>query len=216
MTEDKARKRAIRTRMAKTGERYTAARRHVVMPERLNVEDLGHTDVVVRERTGRGWRDWLRILDGWGARKRTHAEIVRHLIDEHGVSGWWAQSVTIGYERTRGMRAKHQRLGTGFTVSITKTFDARASRLFAAFTDARRRAAWLERGTLTVRTTRKDTTARFDHRDGRSRVVAYFVPKGRAKTTVSLEHERLPDAGAVEEMRAFWKERLARLAETLG
>ena len=32
----------------------------------------------------------------------------------------------------------------------------------------------------------------------------------------NLEHERLPDAGAVEEMRAFWKERLARLAETLG
>ena len=30
MTEDKARKSAIRARMAKTGESYTAARRHIV------------------------------------------------------------------------------------------------------------------------------------------------------------------------------------------
>ena len=30
MTTDKARKRAVRTRMDKTGERYAAARRHVV------------------------------------------------------------------------------------------------------------------------------------------------------------------------------------------
>ena len=33
MTTDKARKRAVRTRMAKTGERYAAARRHVAVDE---------------------------------------------------------------------------------------------------------------------------------------------------------------------------------------
>lgn len=123
MTRDKAQKRATRARMGKTGERYTAARRHVVKPpEELRAEDLGHTDAAIRQNTGKGWREWLSILDGWGARERKHGDTVARLMKEHGVPGWWAQAVTVGYERARGMRAKYQR-ATGFTVSVSKTFD---------------------------------------------------------------------------------------------
>ncbi|MGH7511089.1 MAG: hypothetical protein ACREMZ_16730 [Gemmatimonadales bacterium] len=215
MTRDKAQKRATRVRMAKTGERYTAARRHVVKPnEELHAEDLGRTDAAVRQNTGKGWREWLSILDGWGARERKHGDIVRHLLEEHSVPGWWAQSITVGYERARGMRAKYQR-ATGFTVSISKTFNVDVGKLHAAFTDARQRNKWLERGTLKVRTTQKAKTARFDYQDGSSRVIAYFESKERAKSTVTVEHERLPDATAVEEMRAMWKERLSELARLI-
>jgi hypothetical protein len=215
MTENKARKRAIRARMAKTGERYTAARRHILKaPEELRAEDLGHTDAAVWQNTGKGWREWLSILDAWGARERKHGEIVARLMEEHGVPGWWAQAITVGYERARGMRAKYQRT-SGFTVGVSKTFNVGVGKLYAAFTDARRRTKWLERGTLKVRTTQKVKTARFDYEDGSSRVIVYFDAKERAKTTVTVEHERLPDAAAVEKMRAFWKERLAHLAEVL-
>jgi hypothetical protein len=217
MTEDKARKRAIRRRMAKTGERYTAARRHVVEPEEtLDFGDLGHTDAVLRQNTGKDWRAWLRILDRWGARERTHGQIARYLTGEQGVSGWWAQTITVGYERARGMRAKYQRISTGFTVSVSKTFNVGAVPLYAAFTEPRKRNRWLEAGTLRMRTTRKGKSARFDHGDGASRVNAYFDSKARAKTTVTVEHERLPHADAVEEMRAYWRERLARLGEVVG
>ncbi len=216
MTEDKARKRAIRTRMAKTGERYSAARRHVVQPEEgFDADVLPQTDAAVREHTGKGWRDWFRILDRWGARERTHGEIATHLREEHGVAGWWAQAITLGYERARGMRAKYEH-ATGFAVSVSKTIGVDADRLYAAFTEARRRGRWLEPGTLRVRTTQKGRTARFDFRDGSSRILASFDPKGRSKTTVTVAHERLPDADAVEELRSFWRERLARLAEVLG
>lgn len=84
-----------------------------------------------------------------------------------------------------------------------------------SLTDAGQRSKWLERGTLKVRTTQEVKTARFDYKDGSSRVIAYFVPKGRAKTTVTVEHERLPDATAVEEMRAIWKDRLSELARVI-
>lgn len=216
MTEDKARKRAIRSRMAKTGERYTAARRNLdPTDEELNAEVLPQKDAAVRQHTGRGWRQWLRLLDAWGARDRAHGAIVRRLIDEHGVPGWWAQAITVGYERARGMRAKYQR-ARGFAVSVSRTFDVATGRLYAAFAEPRRRGRWLERGTLRTRTARRDKDARFDFGDGSTRVVAYFQPKGRARTTVTVEHERLPDAAAVEEMRAFWKERLSRLGEILG
>jgi hypothetical protein len=217
MTEDKARKRAIRTRMAKTGERYTAARHHVVKPgEQLDSGVLPHTDEAVRRNTGKGWNEWLDILDRWGARHRTHGDIARMVMEEHRVSGWWAQAVALGYERARGMRAKHQRVSTGFTVSVSKTFNVGIGRVYAAFTEPRRRSTWLERGTLRMRTARKGKSARFDYGDGSSRVNAYFESKGRAKTTVTVEHERLPDAAAVEEMRVAWRGRLSRLAEALG
>ena len=216
MTRNKAQKRATRARMSKTGERYTAARRHVVKPrEELRAEDLGHTDTAVRKNTGKGWKEWLAILDGWGARERKHGDNVRDLMERQGVPGWWAQAITGGYERARGIRAKYQRLSTGFTVSISKTFNVGVGKLYAAFTDARQRSKWLEPGTLKARTTQRGKTARFDYRDGSSRVNAYFEAKGRGKTTATVEHERLPDAAAVEEKRAMWKGHLARLAELL-
>jgi uncharacterized protein YndB with AHSA1/START domain len=215
MTRDKAQKRATRARMTKTGERYTAARRHVVQAEEAPASvDLGQSDEAVREHTGRGWKEWLRTLDAWGAKGRRHGEIVAYLM-EQGVPGWWAQTVTTGYERSRGIRAKHQSLDGTFQVSVSKTLPIDARALFEAFTDARRRNRWFEPGTLRVRKTQKNRTARFDYLPDGSRLVAYFEPKAAGKTTVTIQHERLPDAGAVEEMRTMWKERLGALAESL-
>jgi hypothetical protein len=201
--------------MAKTGESYSAARRHVVKPrEELRAEDLPQTDANVRQNTGKGWREWFRILDAWSAKERKRTDIVRYLL-EQGVPGWWAQSITVGYERSRGMRAKYQTLAGFYQVSVSKTFPIGVGKLFKVFAETSQRNKWLERGMLKVRTTIKDRTARFDFRDGTSRVVAFFDPKDRSKTTVTVQHERLPDARAVEEMRAMWKEHLKRLAKVL-
>ncbi len=68
---------------------------------------------------------------------------------------------------------------------------------------------------MKVRTTQPGKSARFDFGDSSSRVEAYFTDKGPGKTTVHVLHNRLPDGAAVEEMRAFWKERLARLGDAL-
>jgi Domain of unknown function (DUF4287) len=216
MTENKAQKRAIRSRMAKTGERYTAARRHVVAtPEEFRAKDLPQTNANLKEKTGKGWREWFRILDAWGAKDRKHGDIASHLMEEYAVPGWWAQAITVGYERSRGIRAKHQTLTGFFQVSVSKTFPIGVGKLYRAFAQAPRRNGWLERGLLEVRTSRKDRDIRFDFRGGDSRVVAYFDPKDRNKTTVTVQHEKLPDADAVVEMRAFWKARLADLRETV-
>ena len=214
MTRDKAQKRATRARMAKTGERYTAARRHAAQSrEDIRAEVLGQTDANVRKNTGKGWRDWLRVLDAWGGTEHKHKDIVAFLMEGHRVPGWWAQAITTGYERARGLRVKHQTVAGSFQVSVSKTFPIGVTTLFKAFTEAPRRARWLERGALKARTTIRNRTARFDFRDGTSRVVAYFDPKDRSKTTVTVMHEKLPDARAVEAMRAMWKEHLKRLGE---
>ena len=135
-------------------------------------------------------------------------------MEEHGVPGWWAQTVTVGWERARGVRQKYE-TASGFTVSVSKTFPAEVGALYRAFADARRRNRWLERGMLTTRTTREDKSARFDFRDEGSRVHVYFEAKGPEKTTVTVQHEKLGGPDEVEEKRAFWKERLGKLAEIL-
>jgi Activator of Hsp90 ATPase homolog 1-like protein len=216
MTRDKAQKRATRARMSKTGERYSAARRHVVKPgEELRAEDLPQPDANVRQKTGKGWREWFRILDAWGAKERKHGDIARYLMEEQGVPGWWAQSITLGYERARGMRAKYQSAAGVFQVSVSKTFPIGVGKLFRAFAETSQRNKWLERGTLKVRTAQRNRSVRFDFSDGTSRVLVSFDPKGRGKTTVAVQHERLPDARAVEEMRGMWKEHLNRLPQVL-
>jgi hypothetical protein len=214
MTTDRARKRDVRARMAKTGERYTAARRHTAAAGPWATDDLGQTDETIRRGSGRGWGEWIRVLDAWGARDRTHTEIARHVSEDLHVDGWWAQSVTVGYERARGMRAPHQR-PDGFCVYASKTVGVDRAVLRSAFVEAKRRDAWLERGTLKLRPNRSESAARFDHPADGSRVVAWFTEKGPGRSSVQIQHERLPDEAAVATMKAFWRERLARLAATL-
>ena len=218
MTERKSFKRRVRARMEKTGERYTAARRHVARGEpdaAPETEPAGVTsEAAVLCATGRGSDDWYDLLDDWGARERSHKEIARHLQEAHGVRGWWAQSVTVGYERSRGLRAKHQR-PDGFAVSVSKTIDADATQLFAAFVDGSERERFLPNAPLSVRTVQQGRSARFDWGDGRSRVNVGFEAKGAAKTTVFVEHVRLADTEAAERAKAEWRARLARLKEAL-
>ncbi|MGH2545598.1 MAG: hypothetical protein ACRDHJ_01835 [Actinomycetota bacterium] len=147
MTEDKARKRAIRSRMAKTGERYTAARRHVARPLPPRVAEPGMSEAAVRRGTGKGWDDWFRILDDWRATSRTHGEIASYLSAEHDVGSWWSQGVTVGYERARGMRRPHQG-PRGFRVDVSRTFPVGVMELCLAFEDDARRRRWMEAGTL--------------------------------------------------------------------
>ncbi|HYH27348.1 MAG TPA: hypothetical protein VEA19_01065, partial [Actinomycetota bacterium] len=211
MTVQKAKKRAVRARMSKTGERYTAARRNLSSVPDPSEVDLGHSEASVRKGTGHGWRHWLRLLDAWGATKKTHKQIAQHLREEQGVSGWWSQAVTMGYERARGMRAVNQSAAGVFYVSVSKTVNVPVKDLFRAFVDAGARRRWLEPGLLSRRTASEYRSARFDFRDDGSRVVAGFESKEPSKSMVAVQHERLKDGKAVEEMRAFWRERLARL-----
>ena len=220
MTEQKARKRAIRARMTKTGERYTAARRHLTpstaeppLPPR--VADPGRTEESVHRGTGKGWDEWFRILDAWGAVDRPHGEIARFVNEKHGVSGWWSQTVAVGYERARGLRALYQGPG-GYRVGVSKTIPVPVERLYRAVVQPRGKNRWIEPGTLKRRTATPPRTARFDFRDGTSRVVVGFEAKGPTKSMVAIQHERLPSPEAVEELRAFWKERLGRLAASLS
>ena len=96
---------------------------------------MGVADESMVRATGRSHAEWFAILDAWGATDHTHTEIARWLGEAQGVRPWWTQSVTVAYERARGMRARHQ-MADGFSVSVTRTVAVDTERALAAFTDA--------------------------------------------------------------------------------
>jgi hypothetical protein len=210
-------KRLVRARMEKTGESYTAARARLLAAEEAKATEgpaLSMSDDAIRAKTGRGWEEWFDLLDDWGAADRPRADAVRWLADAHAIEGWNAQAVTVTYERARGLRAVGEH-ADGFTVTASKTVAVPVDRLYEAFVDADLRARWLPAAQLSVRTTSRPKSARFDWGDDGTRVVVAFIAKGDAKSAAALAHERLPDARAAERMKAFWRDGVAALKALL-
>jgi hypothetical protein len=218
MTTQKLFKRRVRARMEKTGESFTTARQQLATRRERRAEppiDLSPalelaSDEKMTAATGHGWEHWLSILDRWGARERKHGEIATYLSTEHGVPGWWTQSITNGYERTRGIRRKHQQ-GDGYTIYASKTVGVPIEVLFDAFVDEGVRRQWLTDGAMSLRTSVPNKTARFDWGDGTTRILVTFDSKAAGKSSAHVSHERLADETVAEVAKAQWKKRVTAL-----
>lgn len=166
------------------------------------------------EATGKTWDEWLEELDRAGAAKRTHTEIARWLTDERSVPGWLAQSITVGYERARGLREPGQR-ADGWTVTASKTIEVPVEQLFEAFAKESVRSKWLPEAELHLRTATAPVSARYDWGDGSTRLVVAFEHLTPTRSRVELEHEKLPDSEVAEGMKLWWRERVIVLKELL-
>jgi hypothetical protein len=171
MTRARALKEVIRARAAKTGERYTTARRHVLNNLRLSPEHAivgmrfpapapppvkaksavpsasskgGVSDATSRAKTGHGLDHWFEVLDRFGGVEKGHTALARHLYDEHAVPGWHSQGITVAYERARGARAVNQRCDGEYEVSASKVVAAKTAAIIKALTDKRVRARWMK------------------------------------------------------------------------
>lgn len=238
MTKHKSFKGRVRMRMDKTHERYTTARRQLLAkaqgPEdsatppaaepqaegpATTVDAPGakrpYSNAVVQANTGKTWDEWFAVLDRWGAVERPHPEIARWVHEEHGVDGWWAQGVTVAYEQARGLRAPGQRRGGQFEVNASKTVAVPVERLYEAFLDDELRERWLPGARFEVRTARPSRSIRANWGDGSTRLVVSFTARGDAKSQVALVHERIPDAETAEELKPWWRARVADLKRLL-
>lgn len=128
-------------------------------------------------------------------------------MEEHGAAAG-RRSRSPSATSARGLRAVGER-SNGFAVTATKTVAVGVERLYDAFTDASLRARWLPDGELRERTATRPLSARYGWGDGTTRVAVWFEAKGDAKSTLALEHERIPDAGEAERLKAFWRARVA-------
>jgi hypothetical protein len=215
MTRNESFKRRIRARMAETGERYGAARRVLIERAardagRTWADDPGHSDEAIRAATGRTWDEWADLIDAWPGRDDGHGAIAGFVRDDHGVEGWWAQTVTVGYERITGRRRRHQRPDGTYETSTSRTIvgDAGALRELLLDEDAR---ADLFPG-LTTQLRSRPTTR--DVRLGIDGGTVLFHlephPDGR-RVRATVAHGKLTDPDEVPRWKAFWVDWLEAL-----
>jgi uncharacterized protein YndB with AHSA1/START domain len=213
MPKQKDLKRIVRSRMEKTGESYTAARLQLVKKRNADLaERAGMSDASVKKQTGRTWAEWVKVLDGVKASEKPHREIAQY-VSSLGTPDWWSQTVTVGYERIRGLRDKGQRRGGGYEASKSRTFAVPLEKLYAAFASARTRARWLPTK-VSVKSATPNKRMRIAWDDGTTIEVGFFS-KGEKKSSVALTHQKLPDKAAAEKMKSWWGERLDALGAVL-
>jgi hypothetical protein len=154
----------------------------------------------VKKATGKGWHEWFAILDKAGAKKLDHTAIAdlvykKHL--KHHKTGWWAQMVTVEYERSRGLRAVNQNK-QGFAVTIHKTHGVPVGKLFAAW------RAYAKKQKLIESTVHEGKTVRYKRQGGGPLIVAAFSPM-KSGSRIGLDITHLPNAGDVDKERKRWR-----------
>jgi uncharacterized protein YndB with AHSA1/START domain len=179
-----------------------------------NLRLAGVGSEAVERATGKGWDEWLKVLDRAGAKSMPHKEIALLLSRKCGVPDWWSQMVTVGYEQARGLRDVYQH-ADGFAANATRTYEVSVDNLFVAWNDPKARARWLPRAPLELRRAVSGKSLRMTWKTGDSRVLVNFLAKGSGRSQVQVEHGKLPSAAAVTRQKAFWSEALGRLKAVL-
>lgn len=236
MPSNKDFKRLVRARMKKTGEAYTAARAQILRKSKskrattLRASSIvskpaiqpvdyaaiaGMSDDVIKAKTGCTWERWVRALDQHGAERMSHQEIAALVKKSYKVADWWTQTVTVGYERIKGLRAKGQRRDGTYEASKSRTFDVPVKKLFEAWANESTRKRWLNGATVRIRTATEPKSMRLDWND-ESIIAVGFMPKGETKSAVAIQHTKLPDRETANQLKEYWSDRLDALGDVLA
>lgn len=224
MTRQESFKRRVRERMAATGERYTAARRELLAkaaasdaagsPTREWASEPEMSDAALVEATGRTHDEWADIIDARWGDDFEHAAVARGLEDEFDeVNGWWAQTITVGYERITGRRLPYQRADGTFSCSKSRTVPIDADVLRKLLLSDEHRADLFPDQSAELRS--KPNTKALRIAIGPHDAVAIFgiSDLGDGRSTIAVQHERLPSFDSVEEWRHYWSEWFDAIAE---
>ena len=237
MPRQKDLKRLVRARMNKTGEAYTAARAQILRKPRsktVSTDSLsaprvatvthpeakdyarlaGMSDAAIKESTGCTWARWVRALDHYGAAEMSHRDIAALIKEKYKTPPWWTQTVAVGYERIKGLRARGQQRNGTYTMTRSRTFNVDVVTLFEAWSNASKRKRWLDDASVKVRTVTAPKSMRLTWSDGTAIVVG-FSAKGPSKSSVALEHAKLADRETADRLKQFWSERLDALGKIL-
>lgn len=194
----------------------------------------GVSSAAAEKATGHGWDAWLAILDRAGAEDWNHKQIVAFLKENHRLSGWWQQTVTVAYEKAKGRRVVGQTADAGFQVGVQKTLPIGVDEVWALLASRKGISCWL--GKISRFKLGEGTRYETDcGTEGEIRVVkaghrvrltwqptglkspatlqVTLVAGGPAKTSVRVHLEKLPSQKFREEIKEHWRRVLGSLCE---
>jgi hypothetical protein len=167
-----------------------------------------------KEATGRNLAEWMKYLRSISAEKLSHKEIAIHLQREAGLSGWWAQSVTVAYEQASGRRLPGQLADGTFSASISRRFEAERDALFEHWIQRIAGETKIVGQTMLAAPAMTRAKSSFNWRcklADNSKVLVSFTTLTSTKTQVTVAHEGLATPTQVTKLKAAWVEQLAIL-----
>lgn len=193
-------------------------------------------DDTIHARTGKTRKDWYSIIDAFDCRTKGHKATAEYLQQFHKVDAWYAQGLTVEYERDHGIREVGQRCDGMFAATVSRTINVPIQRVWDAWADSAQVSKWF--------TTNANQDFReggmYDNGDGDrgiykrivplkrliftwenekhcpgTRVAIDFVSKGESKTGIVITHEKLADKAGSDEMKMGWNWALTSLKSYL-
>lgn len=219
--------------MATSRKRPTRAKSQVI-------EQIGRvSNASVLKGSGRGWHEWIEILEKVGARAWTHQETTAWLKKKYGLRPWWQQGVTHGFEVHIGRRIDGVGANGIRSLTATKTMPVSAPKLWKFLTSPAGLALWLKPLSPVrirvgakfettdgffgeIRTLRAGEKIRCSWRDSAepqakaSYFEVYVIPRPVPRSTLIISHGSLREARAQTELRARWKQAAAAIRLSFG
>lgn len=192
------------------------------------------TDESVKKGTGRGWQEWIAVIDKAGGRVWSHQDIVAFLKQKHKLKPWWQQMVTTSYEIAIGRREEGQNQRGFYSAAASRTFPISKSQLWKLVNSREGLDVWLRPvNNFKIRPGQKFETS--DEYFGEVRtmkagervrlrwqevewekptVVNIFLGgRDRDKSILAISHDDLPDTRLRNRMRSHWKQVLINLIQ---
>jgi len=80
-------------------------------------------DSAVKKTTGKKLNHWFSCIKKEGMENSAHKEIAAFLREQKNISSWWAQQITVLFEKQSGRRVTGQTVDSGFQIGVTKTIN---------------------------------------------------------------------------------------------
>jgi uncharacterized protein YndB with AHSA1/START domain len=197
--------------------------------------DFPVTDAACKKATGRTMKEWFKALEAEGDLAKKRRDAINWLHAEMNKDLWWCTTVWVEYERALGVVRKDG-LVEGYNICVTKTIAAPIADVYAAWIDPGRLRKWFglkcqadarNDGTfddgcgnsgdyLRVRDN-KDLRMTWSNPDAESttRVDVAFVDKGKGKTGITLNHQRIQNRREADGLRLAWADAFEKLKQLL-
>lgn len=222
MTTNERFKKQVRARMAKTGEKYGAARRALLAQtpapravgwrpgdEWASAPEV--PDDSVQTATGRSWDDWCEYIEALPVAAEGHGPVAKYLAAHADLDGWWSQAVTIGWERITGRRVPGQQTDGTFAANKSKTMVGDAESLRALIVDDEARDDLFPGEATELRSKPTTKVLRVSMAEGAA--LFSIDDKGDGRMRVGVQHTGLPDLGARDAWAGYWSAWLDAVAD---
>jgi hypothetical protein len=199
------------------------------------------TDEAVAKATGKTKTEWFKIIHAAGKADLPHKEIARFLREKCGASDWWAQEITVIFEKETGRRVLGQTADAGFQLGVSKTVYTAPGAVwvylmsregFELISGPLDDGVWKKCRDNPAASGQSKTGIEFTvttFKDGSHLRMRWKKPEWQShsilqvrltdkstheknKTAVTIHHEKLPDPEAREELKAYWKEQMERIS----